>query len=82
MSHPKQNYPVSLWCSALDVLLEFISAEVTVMVKFGESLSHTQGREAGRRALVPTLLHDLHNGRQDLDTCRQTSDSDAPHTLL
>lgn len=54
-------FPFSLWCSALDILLEFLNAEVTVMVQFGEGLPHTQGCEAGRWALVPTLLHDLHN---------------------
>lgn len=36
------------------------------MVQFGERLLHPQGCEAGLWALVPTLLHDLHNGKQDL----------------
>lgn len=58
-------------CSGLDVLLEFLNAEVTVVVQFGERLPNPQGCEAGRRALVPTLLHDLHNGREDLGTHRQ-----------
>lgn len=63
--------PVSSWCSGLDVPLEFLDAEVTVMVQFGERLPHPQGCQAGRWALVPTLLHNLRNGRQDLDTRRQ-----------
>lgn len=55
----------------LDVLLEFLDAEVTVMVQFGECFPHPQSCEAGWWVLVPTLLHDFHNGRQDLDTQRQ-----------
>ena len=52
------------WC--LDVPLEFLNAEVAVVVQFGERLPHPQGCEAGLWALVPTLFHDLHNGCKDL----------------
>lgn len=61
--------PLSLFCpdvSRLDVLLELLDAEVTVMVEFGQRLPHPQRCEAGLWALVPALLHDLHYGCQDL----------------
>lgn len=54
--------PFSSWYWGLDVPLEFLDAEVTVMVQFGEGLPHTQGCEAGLWAREPTLLHDLYNG--------------------
>lgn len=60
--------PPSWRSSGLDILLEFFNAEVTVLVQSGERLPHPQGCEAGCGALVPALLHDLHNGRENLDT--------------
>lgn len=41
------SVPFNSRLSGLDVLLEFLNAEVTVSVQFGESLPHPQGSEAG-----------------------------------
>lgn len=53
-------------CLRLDVLLKFLNAEVAVLVKLGQRLLHPQRCEAGLWALVPALLHYLHDGCQDL----------------
>lgn len=50
----------------LDVLLEFLHAEVAVLVELWQRLLHPQRCEAGLWALVPALLHDLDYGCQDL----------------
>lgn len=51
---------------SLDVLLELVDAEVAVVVQLGERLPDPQRRQPGLWTLVPTLFHDLHQGRQDL----------------
>lgn len=50
----------------LDVLLEFLHAEVAVLVELWQRLLYPQGCEAGLWTLVPALLHDLHYSCQDL----------------